>query len=243
MSINWLECFICQLRTKETLRSTAKGYETLSKLLPLFAELNELEFDISRIETPDHTLQESLAQNHAVYHHSCSNKYDKLKYNRALNRAKKRSESKAAPESHYPNKRLRKDVDSKRQGICCCFCREVDIESNLRAAGTKYASTSKTNVEHVENITQKWKEMATKIGDDHLIRILSSGDVASNEIFYHKENTKPCLANFHKKYQTECKNANGALNKDDIDWLKSSALDKVYFYIYETVITNTIQFF
>ena len=62
----------------------------------------------------------------------------------------------------------------------------------------KVASTSKTNVVHVENTTQKWKEMATKIGDDHLIRILSSGDVASNEIFYHNENIKPCLAIFHK---------------------------------------------
>ena len=47
------------------------------------------------------------------------------------------------------------------------FCREEDIESNLQAAGTIHASTSKTNVVHVENITQKWKEMATKIGDNH----------------------------------------------------------------------------
>ena len=85
--------------------------------------------------------------------------------------------------------------------------------------------------------------MATKIGEDHLIRILSSGDAASNEIFYHNENTKPCLANFHKKYQTECKNANGAVNKDHIDWLKSSALDKVYFYIYETEIQTPSSFF
>ena len=80
-----------------------------------------------------------------------------------------------------------------------------------------HASISKTNVVHVENITQKWKEMATKIGDDHLIRILSSGDVASNEIFYHNENIKPCLAIFHRKYQTECKNADGAENTDDIN--------------------------
>ena len=63
------------------------------------------------------------------------------------------------------------------------FCREEDIGSNLQADGTILASTSKINVVHVENITQKWKEMATKIGDNHLIRILSSGDAASNEIF------------------------------------------------------------
>ena len=62
--------------------------------------------------------------------------------------------------------------------------------------------------------------MGTKIGDNDLIRILSSGDIASNEIFYHKENIKPSLANFHRKYQTECKNTDVTVNKDDIDWLK-----------------------
>ena len=33
------------------------------------------------------------------------------------------------------------------------------------------------------------------------------------------------------------------MNKDDIDWLKSSALDKVYFYIYETEIQTPSSFF
>ena len=63
--------------------------------------------------------------------------------NHALDKAKKRSESKAASEIHYPYKRLRKDVDSERQGIFCCFCREEDIEFNLHAAGTMHASISK----------------------------------------------------------------------------------------------------
>ena len=198
MPIDWLECCICQLRTKESLRSTTQGYVALSKFLPLFAELNELGFDISRLDTPGHTLQESLVKNHAVYHHNCRVKYDQARLNRAINRAKKRSESKPSSELHNPCKRLRKDGDSASHEIFCCFCREEDIESNLRAAGTFHASTSKTNVVHVENITQKWKEMATKIGDDHLIRILSSGDAASNDIFYHNENIKPCLVNFHK---------------------------------------------
>ena len=225
MPINWLECCICQLRTKETLRSTAQGCESLAKYLPLFAELNELGFDISRLDTPGHTLQESLVQNHAVYHHSCKIKYDQLKLNRAIDRAKKRSESKASSELQNPCKRLRKDGDSANHGIFCCFCREEDIESNLRAAGTMHASISKTNVVHVESITQKWKEMATKIGDDHLIRLLSSGDVASNEIFYHNENIKPCLANFHRKYQIECKNTDSAVNKDDLDWIIIIMLD------------------
>ena len=89
MPINWLECCICQLRTKESLRSTAPGYEALAKFLPLFAELNELVFDISRLDTPGHTLQESLVQNHTVYHHSCKTKYDQHKLDRAIDKTKK----------------------------------------------------------------------------------------------------------------------------------------------------------
>ena len=41
MPINWLECCICQSRTKEPLCSTAKECESLAKYLLLFAELNE----------------------------------------------------------------------------------------------------------------------------------------------------------------------------------------------------------
>ena len=87
MPINWLECCICQLRTKEPLGSTAKGCESLVKYLLLFAELNELVFYISRLDTPGHTLQESLVQNHAVYHPSCKIIYDQQKLDRAIVRA------------------------------------------------------------------------------------------------------------------------------------------------------------
>ena len=96
MPINWSECCICQLRIKESLRSTAQGHEALAKILPLFAELNELGFDISRLDTTGLTLQESLEQNHAVYHHSCRTKYNQQKLDRAKQRAKKRSEPKAS---------------------------------------------------------------------------------------------------------------------------------------------------
>ena len=89
MPINWSECCICQLRIKESLRSTAQGHEALAKILPLFAELNELGFDISRLDTTGLTLQESLEQNHAVYHHPCRTKYNQQTLDRAKQRAKK----------------------------------------------------------------------------------------------------------------------------------------------------------
>ena len=42
------------------------------------------------------------------------------------------------------------------------FCREEDIGSNLQADGTILASTSKINVVHVENITQKMERNGNK---------------------------------------------------------------------------------
>ena len=45
-----------------------------------------------------------------------------------------------------------------------------------------------------------------------------------------------------KKYQTECNKANDTVNEDDTDWLKSCALDKVYFYMYESEIQKKIQY-
>ena len=75
--------------------------------------------------------------------------------------------------------------------------------------------------------------MALKIGDDHLLRILSSGDVASNEIYYHKQNIKPCLLNFHNRYNAACKETHNLENYNDAEWLKISTLDKFYFHICE----------
>ena len=83
----------------------------------------------------------------------------------------------------------------------CCFCKEIDDHANLRAAGTLHATSTKTNISHVESTTQKWLEMAQTLHDDEMIRILSAGDVVSNKTFYHKEEVKCCLAAYHKRYQ------------------------------------------
>ena len=71
------------------------------------------------------------------------------------------------------------------------------------------------------------------IGDDHLLRILSSGDVAANEFYYCKQNIKPCLLTFHDKYKAACKDTQNPNSNYDVEWLKVSALDKVYFHMCE----------
>ena len=234
---DWSACCICQKDTKEKLCSTAKGHEILSKLLPTFAELNELEFEISRLETPDLTLQERFKQQNAAYHHSCFNRYNQRMLDRAIERAQKAKNRNTDKDTHIQSPPCKRRSECIKQvehfGLFCCFCREEDIEANLHAAGSKNTTKAKTNIIHVESLTQKWKTMATMIGDDHLLRILSSGDVAANEIYYHKQNIKPCLLTFHNKYKAACKDTQDPNSNYDVEWLKVSALDKVYFHMCE----------
>lgn len=53
--------------------------------------------------------------------------------------------------------------------------------------------------------------MAFVIGYDHLLRILSTGDLAANEIYYHIQ----CLRNFHNKFNKAQKQSRISINKMD----------------------------
>ena len=74
----------------------------------------------------------------------------------------------------------------------CYFCREVDIEENLVAAGTFHASKTKKVTNNVKKMTETWIDMAKCLADEHLLLVFTHGDVASNEVFYHKANIKYC---------------------------------------------------
>ena len=53
--------------------------------------------------------------------------------------------------------------------------------------------------------------MAFVIGYDHLLRTLSTGDLAANEIYYHIQ----CLRNFHNKFNKAQKQSRISINKMD----------------------------
>ena len=40
----------------------------------------------------------------------------------------------------------------------------TDTENNLTAAGTFHATKNKVDINHVPNLTEKWKTMAAKLG-------------------------------------------------------------------------------
>ena len=59
-----------------------------------------------------------------------------------------------------------------------------DINANLDPAGTYQVTKLTTKLGHVRDLTAKWIEMATKLNHEAALRLLTSGDVASNELYY-----------------------------------------------------------
>ena len=81
---------------------------------------------------------------------------------------------------------------TSRQGICC-FYKCIDKQENIVAAGTPHATKTKTEINHVKNMTANWIEMAKVLQDENLLIEIAHGDVASNEI-------KCCYQKYRKRY-------------------------------------------
>ena len=73
----------------------------------------------------------------------------------------------------------------ERFNLSCCWCSKKDVDANLVPAGTYQATKLTTKSNHVKDLTAKWIEMATKLNHRHVLRLLSSGDVVSNKLYYH----------------------------------------------------------
>ena len=69
----------------------------------------------------------------------------------------------------------------------CCLCEEDEEVINLCAAGTFHASVMENDLPHVKRLTEEWKSMASFLEDSNLLIRLSGGNVASNELYYHKK--------------------------------------------------------
>ena len=78
------------------------------------------------------------------------------------------------------------------------------------------------------------------LNDDELIRLLSSGDVVPNELFYHKEEVKCCLAKYHTLYYLQRKKEMGdsSVNKFEYDWWEITSFNKLKYYIFCKVRKN-----
>ena len=50
--------------------------------------------------------------------------------------------------------------------LLCCFCHEIDVETNLCAAGAYHAKRTKNDAKYVLSLTKKWVDIAKVINDD-----------------------------------------------------------------------------
>ena len=119
--------------------------------------------------------------------------------------------------------------------LVCCFCHEIDVETNLCAAGAYHAKRTKNDVKHVSNLIKKWIDMAKVINDDVLLWRLSDGDVAAKKLYYHKREVKECLQTFKRQYnQASLKSEQSTHDgNNDMHWIKVNALNTVYLFMFE----------
>ena len=171
----------------------------------------------------------------AKYHKSCLDKYNDRMVQRAKDAYTKRGDGgkeKASTNTDTdltspPCKRRSQTLPCKSKLLFCCFCGQEDIDKNLVAAGTYHARSTKANLEHVKHLKDKWIEMVKVVGKDNLLMILSSGDAAVNELYYHKQNS--CYQSFRGAYLLKIKTP--AIVDEHRKWYKDSALNKILYYI------------
>ena len=247
-STNWNLCVVCQNDTGEQLRSTDAGWKTLSRNIPKMYKYGKLKFSLSRFDgnggndTEDGiaSLENYLRGKEASYHKGCLDDHNNRMVARAEADYKKRGEqcsSKPDADLSSPPCKRRSQVRTiAKKSLVCCFCDDSDIVDNLVVAGNYYADEDK-NKEHIRQLTAKWIEMAKVVGNDDILRLLSSGDVNANELYYHKQKIKPCYQRFRKSYMSKVNKAEDVAS-DDSEWYIASSLNKILYHMREQDIEN-----
>ena len=109
----------------------------------------------------------------------------------------------------------------------CYWCSKKDVDANLVSGRTYRATKLTTKSNHVKNVTAKWIEMAAKLNNESALRLLSSGDVVSNELYYHNK----CYATIQYQYSKLTKSESSkSVSMGDTE-CKQIALKKVIFYL------------
>ena len=194
--IDWRYCFICQNKKIPTDNTTDDGLRTLCANMTEIWKLGEMDLELDSMinETVDgiSDLYGSI-KDKAKFHQKCKNKYDKQKIQRILKKKKKQNQ-----ESEPAEKRVTRNTYEKHEfgSLFCAICREKDIVTNLHEAGTFHASDTAVDKSHNNAFTAQWKTMALKLNKVRLLNLLSSGDIACNELWYHND----CNVNLWNEY-------------------------------------------
>ena len=190
-------------------------YGKLKLHWPALAELDEF-------GEPD--FYASFDKNNAKFHKSCGNQFDNQKVRRIIEAETKSGESSTvATRSSLPNKKF--------GGRFCAICSEDDVDKNLHSAGSFHATQKHVNDKHNEEQTAKWKEMALKLENSFLLNLLSTGSLASNELYYHIECRNNMVRNYQKLIEGD---SPGMENK----WKKAVVFDRIVSDVLDTEAEN-----
>ena len=253
--VDWTKCLVCQSDKSEELRgkkddsSTEKTYETLSKMLPQFAILGEYcleKFDChhsvsnSDLSSVQNELRCMFVSKIGRFHHTCVSKFNNHKLQRAIKRHQKFRKSEET-EDECPSKRTRRNNEKINFGEAkCLFCLQTDQKTNMSAAGTYHATDKKTDKSHVAKLTKQLIAYALKLNKSHIVETLSSGDVTSNEIWYHKW----CYHRFINEYDAAIKlEAKDTESKNDEEFYKAISFRKIVNFIQEQRTLNDVMAF
>ena len=171
--------------------------------MPKFSTKNVLSFYINCIQIEEQDLEITLNNNNTSYHHSCKNAYNNRLYNRQLEKEKRSSNLESEDNLKSPPSKRQLSTASNEvtfDQCICSFCKCIDKQENLVAAGILYATKTKTQIDHVKNMTVHWIEMANVLQDENLLIQISHGDGASNEMYYHKSSVKCYYQKYRKRY-------------------------------------------
>ena len=91
----------------------------------------------------------------------------------------------------------RSSLSSKSIGSPFCAIYKEDDESSLRATGTQGPTKDAVDTQHNAKLTERWKDMAIKTNNDSLLAKPATGNLTSNELFYHLD----CYLSMSRSYQ------------------------------------------
>ena len=100
--------------------------------------------------------------------------------------------------------------------------------------GTYQATKLTTKSNHLKDLTAKWIEIATKLNHEPVLRLLSSGDVASNELCYHDKCYDTTRCQYSKFTKSESDKSSSMRDTE----CKQIALKKIIFYLKDSEMSN-----
>ena len=180
-NITWKYCFICQKKNKNELKDSEDLLGKLSINLLTFWRHGRLDLNWEAIadldENGEPNFYDSLVKNKAKFHRNCGKKYDNQKVQRLLDKSANESLNESKDEFNQSISTRSSQPKKEFASLFCAICSENDSGDNLHAAGSL-----KSKYE-IAQLTEKWKEMATKVGNTFLLCLLSERDINALETY------------------------------------------------------------